>query len=411
MANYTEYPIKQINSADVSNNKDVLRQIIAVTANPFSGKLPIEVFLETEMQVALGSKEPWHQFYIVDPSKPKLTIISSFRIMYKRGNHDNFVLLIGNVHTNPEYRNRGFVRYMISQVIQKYELLGHKFAAPESDDADVEAYFSRNLHLDMYKYYWTLYSGVPGLYEKFGFQSVREMNWLIYEEPVADKTAPPMCDLEPYSDNGTEVTFLTTESDLTNVNQYFSDPAYASYVNSEAPSSSLIRSTSLEYPMIHSFYIRDAVASRYYGRKYKYIGVKISHPHTGTETFAIVCGAIDYSGILIQKLFTNLQAKNDSERHLLAQDLAYVVKFLRHVNVMDYALLSRDFNGSIKLLITTHDICTKDETTHGFVMETLQKDWQLDTSHDVFLPMMKEWAQPGISEGVKWINNGFWCFG
>jgi hypothetical protein len=405
----TGYPIKQINSADVADKKDVLRQIIETTANPFKGKLPLEVFIETEMRVALQSKEPWHQFYVVDPNKQQLTIVSSFRITYKRGNHNYFNLLIGNVHTNPEYRRQGFVAYLVSECIKKYENPGNKFEAVDSDNDDADAYITQHLRLDTYNYYWTLYSGVSELYAKFGFKSVPEMNWLIYEEPVIDKTLPPRADLEDYPDGGTQVTLLKTDSALSDINQYFSDPAYASYVNADV--SPQTRSTNLQYPMVHNFYTRDAVVSSYYERSYKYIGLKINHLVSGKQTFVIICGAIDYSGILIQKLFTDLNVENEEQARLLVQDLAYVVKFLRHIHVADYSLLNLDFITSIKLLVTTQDICTKDKQTHDYVVNTLLKDWRLDTSNKDFLPMMKDWAKHGISDGVKWINNGFWCFG
>jgi hypothetical protein len=160
MIDYTGYPIKQINSADIADKEDVLQQIIKTTANPFKGKLPTEVFVETEMRVARGSKEPWHQFYVIDPNQQELTIVSSFRIMYKRGNYDNFNLLIGNVHTNPEYRKRGFVRYVVSECIKKYEVPGYKFEAVGSDNDDADAYIAQNVRPDIYNYYWTLYSGV-----------------------------------------------------------------------------------------------------------------------------------------------------------------------------------------------------------------------------------------------------------
>jgi hypothetical protein len=406
---YTGYPIKQINSVDVADKEDVLRQIIETTSNPFKGKLPIEVFVETEMRVALGSKEPWHQFYVVDPSQAQLTIVSSFRIMYKRGNHNNFNLLIGNVHTKPEYRKQGFVRYMVSECIKKYEVPGHKFEAVGSENEDAETYIAQHVRPDTYNYYWTLYSGVSELYAKFGFKSLPEMNWLIYDEPVMGKTLSPASDLESHTDGGTQVTLLTTNSDLSDINQYFSNPAYASYVNADA--SPLVRSTNLQHPMVHNFYTRDAVVSSYYGRSYKYVGLKIDHPEIGKLTFVIICGAIDYSGILIQKLFTDLSVESEDQAQLLAEDLAYVVKFLRHVHVTDYSLLSLDFITSIKLLVTTQDICTKDRQTHDYVVSTLLKDWRLDISNKDFLPMMKDWAKPGISDGVKWINNGFWCFG
>jgi hypothetical protein len=406
---YTRYPIKQITSANVADKEDVLRQIIETAADPFKGKLPLEVFVETEMQVARGSKEPWHQFYVVDLNQQQLTIVSSFRIMYKRGNHNNFNLLIGNVHTSPEYRKQGFVRYMISEAIKKYEVPGHKFEAVGSDNEDADAFIVQHVRPDTYNYYWTLYSGVSDLYAKFGFKSLPEMNWLIYEEPVMDKAVPPASDLEPYPDGGTRVTLLTTDSDLSDINQYFSDPAYASYVNADA--SPLVRSTNLQHPMVHNFYTRDAVVSAYYGRSYKYVGLKIAHLAIGKQTFAIICGAIDYSGILVQKLFTDLSVENEAQAQLLVQDLAYVVKFLRHAHVADYTLLTLDFITSIKLLLTTQDICTKDRQTHDYVISTLRKHWRLDTSNKDFLPMMKDWAKPGISDGVKWINNGFWCFG
>ena len=163
--------------------------------------------------------------------------------------------------------------------------------------------------------------------------------------------------------------------------------------------------------MVHNFYIRDAVVSSYYGRSYKYVGLKIVHPEIGKQTFAIICGAIDYSGILIQKLFTDLSVESEGQAQLLNQDLAYVVEFLRQVHVADYSLLALDFITSIKLLVTTQDICTKDRQTHDYVLNRLRKYWRLDASNKDFLPMMKDWAKPGISDGVKWINNGFWCFG
>lgn len=406
---YTRYPLKQINSADIADKEDVLRQIIELTANPFKGKLPIEVFVETEMRVARGSKEPWHQFYVTDPNKQQCTIVSSLRIMYKRGNINNFNLLIGNVHTNPEYRKKGFVGYLVSECIKKYEVPGHNFQAAGSDNEDADAYIAKHVRPDIYNYYWTLYSGVSDLYAKFGFRSLPEMNWLIYEEPVTDKTLIPASDLESYPDSSTEVTLLKTDSDLSNINRYFSDPAYVSYVNADR--SPLVRSTSLQHPMVHNFYTRDAVVSSYYRRSYKYVGLKITHPEIGKQTFAIICGAIDYSGILVQKLFTDLSVESDDQAQLLAQDLTYVVKFLRHVHVADYLLLTLDFITSIKLLLTTQDIHTKDKKTHDYVVSTLQKGWRLDTSNKDFLPMMKDWAKPGISEGVEWINNGFWCFG
>jgi hypothetical protein len=409
MMDYTGYPIKQINSADIVDKEDVLQQIIKTTANPFKGKLPIEVLVETEMRVARGSKEPWHQFYVIDPKQQQLTIVSSFRIMYKRGNYNNFNLLIGNVHTNPEYRKRGFVRYVVSECIKKYEAPGYKFEAVGSDNDDADAYIAQHVRADTYNYYWTLYSGVSELYAKFGFKSVPEMNWLIYEEPVMDKTLAPASDLESHPDGGTQVTLLKTDSDLSDINQYFSDPAYVSYVNADA--SPLVRSTNLQHPMVHNFYTRDAVVSSHYGQSYKYVGLKLAHLEISKQTFAIVCGAIDYSGILVQKLFTDLSVESEDQAQLLAQDLAYVVQFLRHVHVSDYSLLSLDFITSIKLLITTQDICTKDRQTHDYVVSTLLKDWRMDTSNKDFLPMMKDWAKPGISDGVKWINNGFWCFG
>ena len=406
---YTRYPIKQINSTDVAGKEDVLRQIIETTANPFKGKLPIEVFVETEMRVARGSKEPWHQFYVVDLNQQKLTIVSSFRITYKRGNHDNFNLLIGNVHTNPEYRRQGFVGYLISECIKKYEIPGHKFEVIGSDNEDADAYIVQHIRPDTYNYYWTLYSGVSEFYAKFGFKSVPEMNWLIYEEPVMDRTLAPASELESHPDGRTQVTLLKTDSDLPGISQYFSDPACLSYVNADR--SPLTRSTNPQYPTVHNFYIRDAVASSYYGRSYKYVGLKIVHPEIGKQTFAIICGAIDYSGILIQKLFTDLSAESEGQSELLTQDLAYVVKFLRHVHVSDYALPTLGFITSIKLLVTTQDICTKDKQTHDYVVGRLLKDWRLDPSNKDFLPMMKDWGKPGISDGVKWINNGFWCFG
>ncbi|KAH8696634.1 hypothetical protein BGW36DRAFT_381359 [Talaromyces proteolyticus] len=330
--------------------------------------------------------------------------------MHKRGIRNNINLLIGNVHTTPEYRNKGFIRYMIGETIEKYEIPGYKFGAVASDNEDADAYIAEHIRPDTYEYYWTLYSGVSEMYAKFGFKSVPEMNWLIYEEPVLDKSHPPPSGLEPYQGVGTQVTFLKTDSDLSNLNQYFSDPAYASYVNSDV--SPMVRSTSLHHPMVHNFYARDAVASAYYGRSYNYVGLKIAHSGIGKQTFAIFSGALDYSGILVQKLFTDLRVDNESQRQLLVQDLAYVVKFLRHVHVADYSLLDRDFISSIKLMLTTQDICTKDRETHDYVISTLEKsNWRLDTSNSFFLPMMKDWAKPGITEGVKWINNGFWCFG
>ncbi|MCB5942859.1 hypothetical protein LJB68_15135, partial [bacterium 210820-DFI.6.52] len=81
-----------------------------------------------------------------------------------------------------------FVRYMIGETIKKYEIPGHKFAAPGSDNDEADVYIARHVRLDIYDYYWTLYSGVSELYAEFGFRSLREMNWLIYEEPVQDKT-------------------------------------------------------------------------------------------------------------------------------------------------------------------------------------------------------------------------------
>ena len=191
-----------------------MRQIIETTANPFQGKLPIEVFVETEMRVARGSKEPWHQFYVVDLNQQQLTIVSSFRIMYKRGNQDNFNLLIENVHTNPEYRKQGFVGYLISECIKKYEIPGHKFEATNSDNEDADAYIAQYVRPNTYNYYWTLYSGISEFYAKFGFKSVPEMDWLVYEEPVMDKTLAPAFDLESYPDGRTQVTLLKTDSDL-----------------------------------------------------------------------------------------------------------------------------------------------------------------------------------------------------
>lgn len=407
---YTQYPIKQINSADVAGKEDVLREIIETTANPFKGKLPLDVFVETEIRVALGSKEPWHQFYVVDPNQDKLTIVSSFRIMYKKGNESNFNLLIGNVHTRPEYRKKGFVRYLIGETIKKYEFPGHKFEAVGSDNEDADAYIVQHVLPDAYSYYWTLYSGISEFYAQFGFKSFPEMNWLIYEEPVADKALSSVFEPDTYPAGGTQVTLLKTDSDLSDINKYFSDPAYVSYVNDGA-SSSLVRSTNLQHPMVHNFYTRDAVVSAYYGRSYKYIGLKLAHQALNKETFAIICGAIDYSGILVQKLFTNLSVESENEAHILTQDLAYVVKFLRHAHVADYSLLALDFITSIKLLVSVQDICTKDKQTHDFVVSSLQKDWRLDTSNKDFLPMMKDWGKPGVSDGLKWINNGFWCFG
>jgi ribosomal protein S18 acetylase RimI-like enzyme len=406
---YTKYPIKQINSADIADKEDVLRRIITTTANPFKGKLPIEVFVETEMRVARGAKEPWHQFYVADHKKQELTIVSSFRIMHKRGNNNNVNLLIGNVHTNPEYRKQGFVAYLVSECIKKYEVPGYKFKAIGSDNEVAEAYIADHVRPDNYNYYWTLYSGVSELYAKFGFKSVPEMNWLIYEEPVSDKSLVSASELEGYPNGETQVTLLKTGSDLSSINQYFSDPAYASYVNANA--SPLVRSTNLQNPMVHNFYTRDAVVSSYYARSYKYVGLKIFHPEIGKQTFAIICGAIDYSGILVQKLFTDLSVESEDQTQLLAQDLAYVVKFLRHVHVADYSLLALDFITSIKLLLTIQDIHTKDKETHDYVVSILIKDWRLDTSNKDFLPMMKDWAKPSVSNGVKWINNGFWCFG
>lgn len=406
---YSKYPIKQINSADFADKEDVLRQIVTTTANPFKGKLPIEVFVETEMRVARGSKEPWHQFYVTDPNKQELTIVSSFRIMHKRGNSNNYNLLIGNVHTNVEYRKKGFVTHLVKECIKKYEVPGYKFQAVGSDNRDADAYISQHVHPLTYNYYWTLYSGVSEFYTRFGFESLPEMNWLIYEEPVSGKSGVPALDLGCHPDSRAQVTPLETKSDLSNIGQYFSDPAYISYVNTDP--SPLIRSTNLKSPMIHNFYTRDAVVSSYYKQNYKYIGLKIAHPTIGKQTFAIFCGAVDYSGILVQKLFTDLSVANGDQAQLLGQDLIYMLKFLRYVHIVDYSLLALDFINSVKFLLTTQDIHTKDKETHDYVVGTLAKEWRLDTSNKEFLPMMKDWAKTGISNGVKWINNGFWCFG
>lgn len=405
----SKYPIKQINSLNAGRKEDILRRIIELTADPFKGKLPAEVFIETEMRVARESKDRWHQFYIVDPNEKHLVIVCSLRIWYKRGNSSNFNLLIGNVHTTPKYRNRGFLRYMFSECIKKYEVPGHQFEAMGSDNEDADTFLAQNIDLKTYNYYWSLYSGVSELYSKFGFKSVPEMNWLIYKEPVDDKTIKPITPLGSHPGPGSTTTFITTDFKLQDINQYFSKPEYASYANSTPPA--LARSTNLDSPTVGSFYIRDQVVSSYYGQSYKYAGIKIEHGSFKKQTFAIICGAIDYSGILVQKLFTNLTVDSDDEKQALSQDLAYLVKFLRHVNVSDYCLLDLDFVSSIKFLVTTQDICTKDSQTHEYIVNSLQKNWKLDVSNKDFLPMMKDWAKPGISEGVTWINNGFWCFG
>jgi hypothetical protein len=290
---------------------------------------------------------------------------------------------------------------MISECIKKYEVRGKKFTAEGSDDEDTDRYIEKHLDLNKNNHYWTLYSGVGEFYGRFGFKSIREMDWLIYEEEIQNSVP----ELEEYADG--QVTILEVK-DIPEINKYFTDPKYIPYVNDEVDA--LIRSTSPEGVSIQNFYLADGVVSSHYGKNYKYVGVRIAHPSIDKETFAIIATSIDTSGIAIHKLFTNLNASSDEQ--LLAKDLDYVIKFLR-IAYYDYFVsrLPDELVKSVKFVVTNHDICTKDKETYDYIFKTLNKTWKLDTGNKDFLPMMKDWAKTGITDGVKWINNGFWCFG
>ncbi|ODV95717.1 hypothetical protein PACTADRAFT_34267 [Pachysolen tannophilus NRRL Y-2460] len=408
---YSKYPIKQINSSDYPEKKLLLRDVITSTSIDFKGNLPSEVFVITECEVADISQEPWHQFYMIDSSNND-EIICSFRIMYKPGNVKNCNLLIGNVHTNPKYRKKGFAGYMISECIKKYEIEGYEFECPLSDNDETDKYLNEYLLKGKYNYFWSLYSGVSEYYARFGFKSYPEMNWLIYEEPVPAEKQHEFNSLENQELQeypGVDLIPLK-HGDISNITDFFSGQDYVSYIN-ENDNGIFTRSTNLSSPTIHNFYVRDKTVSSYYDRSYKYIGLRIKDSTIGKETFVIFCGALDYSGLLLPKLFTNLNSEIETEREILAKDINYLLNFLKD-SFQNYSFLKFSHVNSIKLSITTADICTKDAKTTEFIMNQLiSSGWKLDTSNKNFLPMLKDFGKKGTNEDIKWINNGFWCFG
>ncbi|CDK27159.1 unnamed protein product [Kuraishia capsulata CBS 1993] len=399
---YSSYPIRQINSSDHHGKKDVFHNIILVASDPFKGHLPLSVFEKTEYLAAEASRDSWQEFYITDPFSDN-AIICSFGIIHKLGNHNNLNLLIGNVHTNPKYRKKGFITYLISETIQKYESVGqHQFSGDKSENKDADQFIKENIDTSKYTYYWTLYSGVSDFYKRFGFEAIGEMDWLTFDEQDTGSLST-IEEVKEYP--GSEVILLGDEAKST-IGKYFEDPKYASYVNDTK--NPLHRSTNFSVPMIGKFWIRDQVVCEYYDRRYSYVGLRILHHDIDKETFVIISGAAEYNGILVHKLFTNLST---SESETLHKDLEQILKFLK-LAYSDYEMLKFDHIKSFKFMITTGDIHAKDaETKKTIVSILLGQNWILDTSNKSFLPMMKEFGQDGVRDGVKWINNGFWCFG
>ncbi|CDK25255.1 unnamed protein product [Kuraishia capsulata CBS 1993] len=398
-SNYKNYPIEQINSETVGSNIEIFQKILKNASNPFAGKLSSELFVEHETQIALQKRVPWHQFYILDPANGE--VVSAFRIIYHRGNNGYTNLLVSFVHTKAEYRKRGFIDYLISECIKKYETVGsYEFSVPGSNNKDTDDFIKKHIKPSE-KYFWTLYSAVQTFYARFGFVPFRDMNWLTYK---AEEVSTYTIDDVKTGFRDTTVELIAFDEDVV---KFFADPDYASYVN-DSLNDENVRSMSLDNPTFYTCHNRDLCVAELHHKELKNTGLRLKHSN-GKESFVIVSGDLHHEELVIHKLFTNLDVATESE--LLDDDLDRIQKFL-HVIFDEYPFRELGFVKGYTFAVTTADLHAKDPDTQSYIIEKLQgNDWSLDTSNTKFLAMMKDYAKDGVAEGTVWLNNGFWCFG
>ncbi|CUM65857.1 uncharacterized protein PRCAT00003506001 [Priceomyces carsonii] len=401
---YSQYAVKQINSTDFASKKLIMEEIIRITANPFKGNLPVDVFVNVGLDQAEKSTDAWQQFYLLDQLSEETGIACSLRIFYKKGNMDNFNLLIGNVHTNPKYRRRGLLRYLISECIKKYETEGYHFLNKSSDNLECDKFLGENIRKKKYNYYWTLYSGVSDLYAKFGFESFPGMNWLTLNIQIKN-ISKSAADL---SKEHRDLALLNITSDnVADIDRFIVYPKYLSYRDTE--NAKFQRSTSYESSLIRAFLNRDNTVYSNFGIHKRTIGLRILHPLLEKETFVIIGSNIDYSGVLVHKLFTDLSVTIEPE--IVTQDLALIENYLKQT-IFEYSFDLFINLEKIPISLSVQDIYTKDKETHNFIVQRLAKnEWAYDDSNKNFLPMMKDFGRNGVADEVEWINNGFWCFG
>ncbi|ODV95955.1 hypothetical protein PACTADRAFT_33149 [Pachysolen tannophilus NRRL Y-2460] len=431
MLKFEEYLVDSFNVFDFSCNVDLAKQILNIIAPDFKGNLTEELFVNNELAILGSGKELWQQFYLKDLKT--MQIVCSFRIIVKNGfkvvkckkQSDGKVkfLLMTLVHTHPDYRKMGLLQRFISSVMENYQ--------NELASLGEEVEFSlQSLKETDFEIYWYLYSVIDQYYKKFGFQSF-DMEWLVfdkvYEDGLITLVEKDKKDKRNYNDDMELISLLYAKHFPKTVQRLLTSEKYLSFENFEGDNNI---SVSFQNHSLDFFFDRDNLICNEFNagepNRDRSIGLIIKHSHIGKETFVLFSCDLICSGLLLSKLFTNLDSNIRVERKLITNDMdiivSHVIKtYLKNFNfLVNHPMFDKNFSKNLKISITKADVVAKDRETKDFIVNELLNNiflkngsWKLVQSNEThFLPMMKKADEEfGNKNTLKWINNGIWCFG
>lgn len=174
--------IRQVNTDNYQEDEvlDVLREAWYSFTKYASD---INIVLERELNYFKNSHCPIQHFYLINSEKHE--IVASLGIIIRDSTvplKKNLVLSV--VNTSEKYRKQGIMKRLINFVIALYENMPNKISGfSYSPDFVTQS----NQFIQKYVQegsFWTLYSAVKDFYSKFGFTSVKTLNY--YTIPSKD---------------------------------------------------------------------------------------------------------------------------------------------------------------------------------------------------------------------------------
>ena len=417
-----EFSIRQINSLTLSEKREEFERVVKSMFGFYISNLSMELFIKCTTSIMRQNTNKWQLFYLYDSRQDE--VVSSFMITGR----DSLIpetlhLLVGYVHTTPNYRKKGYVKDLISICMSLYE----SFFATGGFDAngldedfkkDTVEYLSK-LFTSYKNSYWSLYSAISTYYERFGFTPVPTMNWLSCE---FDKSVDG--DMIAFQNQELSIEEYFNTSNIKIINEQ--ELEYASKLmtddnNQSWALKSLSRDDHRKLFGIssHSISLADFIAhDRFLSREHNdkrntfNIGIEITHQEINKRTFLIASRFLDNKSLVIHRIFSTLLYDNKEESIILEEDLKKLVLFCK-INLLDWSLnVFEKESDSLKIRLVTEDVWSPEKSTEDYIVNYLKSQWEYDDSNSHFLPMIKEFDSNKVDASqIVWLNKGFAFFG
>ncbi|GMF98701.1 hypothetical protein B5S33_g3597 [[Candida] boidinii] len=417
-----EFSLRQINSLTVGEKQKEFETVIRSMFGFYSSNLSMDVFIKCTVSVMKQNANKWQLFYLYDTKQDE--VVSSFIITGRDSLLPNTLhLLVGYVHTTPNYRKKGYVKDLISKCMSLYESF---FATGKFDVTSLDEYFIKDTIEYLSKLfgsyknsYWSLYSAISTYYERFGFTSVPTMNWFSYEfdkstdEDLLAFQNQELCIEEYFNTSNIKI---INEQELEYAAKLMTDDNNQSW---SLKSVSKDSNSKLFGISSHSISLTDFIAHDRFlfrelnGKRNTFdIGIEISHQDINKKTFLIASRFLDNESLVVHRIFSNLSYDNKEESIILKEDLKKLVLFCK-INLLDWnSNVIEKENDSLKVLLVTEDIWSTEKSTEDYIVNYLKSQWEYDDSNSHFLPMIKEFDSLKIDASqIVWLNKGFAFFG